>query len=46
VGPDPDDPIDLRAASIEVVLYDCCRGGPGGGEEGWSFPYEYLFGSS
>lgn len=38
-------PTDLRAASSDA-LYDCCRGGPGGGDAGWSLPYEYLLGSS
>jgi hypothetical protein len=32
------EPTDLRAASIDAGLYEESRGGPGGGEEGWSFP--------
>jgi hypothetical protein len=46
VAEDPDDPTDLRAASTDAVLYEGCRGGPAGGDEGWSFPYEYLSGLS
>jgi hypothetical protein len=38
VPAEPDDPTDLRAASRDVGLYEGCRGGPAGGEEGWSFP--------